>query len=220
MVTGPTDAIKELWKSGFFEKEVSLWDIENKLRSIRLNPGKPAINIALKRSNFIKYVGKTSNDVPLYIEKYGPSEEETDKEEIIYSKGYVYDFYRDIKQILQTVKNELFIVDNYVNEDLFDVYVEKIPDMVNIKILTSPTNIPSSFITVAKKFSLQNSKRFEARKSIDCHDRVIFVDNDAWVVGQSLKDAGKKPTYLIRVNKSQELKGIFNSVWNTAEKIF
>lgn len=90
------------------------------------------------------------------------------------------------------------IVDSYADEELFDIYVEKIPSNVSIMILTS-SNVSGTFRTIARRFSLQNQGRFEARESTDCHDRAVFIDEDAWVFGQSLKAAGKKPTYLIKI---------------------
>jgi hypothetical protein len=39
---------------------------------------------------------------------------------------------------------------------------------------------------------------FELRSSKELHDRLVLVDGDsAWIMGGSIKDAGKKATYLI-----------------------
>ena len=51
------------------------------------------------------------------------------------------------------------------------------------------------------------------------HDRVLFVDQRGWVIGQSIKDAAaKKPTYLIELNEpSLTADGeIHNRIWAAA----
>ena len=140
--------------------------------------------------------------------------------EIVYSKGYSYDFYRDIKIILQSAQKEVLIIDSYVNTELFDIYVEKIKKNIIIKILTNPRNPEkNAFYLVAKKFALKSKGKFEVKESRDCHDRVVFIDSDAWIFGQSLKDAGKKPTYLIKVHKVKDIQSIFDPIWREARKI-
>jgi hypothetical protein len=51
------------------------------------------------------------------------------------------------------------------------------------------------------------------------HDRVLFVDDRCWVIGQSIKDAArKKPTYLVEVTAGQ-MRNIYDQLWANATKI-
>lgn len=51
-----------------------------------------------------------------------------------------------------------------------------------------------------EKHKAQFQTNIELRRSKELHDRLIFVDQDvAWIMGGSIKDAGKKATYLIPV---------------------
>lgn len=60
------------------------------------------------------------------------------------------------------------------------------------------TNFDRATGTVMQKFKVKPGITFEARKSSEIHDRVIFIDGtECWVMGQSIKDAAKrKPAYM------------------------
>lgn len=136
------------------------------------------------------------------------------KEEKVYPKGHMYDFYKDIRDITKDVKNEVFVIDAYVDEELLNLYLEKIPLGVKIRILTNKPQ--GNFITVAKKFKVKPNVDFQVRKSKDCHDRLFFIDNECWVIGQSVKDAGKKPTYLVKIEGYDLFRKIFDDLWKNA----
>jgi hypothetical protein len=136
------------------------------------------------------------------------------QEEKVYEKGQIYDFYKDIREITQSAKKEVFLVDAYVNEEALDLYLDKIPSGIKIRILTNKPQ--GNFITVAQKFKTKPSVDFEVRQNQDCHDRLFFVDNTCWVIGQSIKDAGKKPTYLVRIESHDLFKLVFENLWNAS----
>lgn len=139
------------------------------------------------------------------------------KEEKIYPKGHVYDFYKDIRDMTKDAKNEIFVIDAYVDEDLLNLYLEKIPIGVKIKILTNKPQ--GNFVTVAEKFRDKPKVDFEVKKTNDCHDRLFFIDDKCWVTGQSVKDAGKKPTYLVKIEGYDLFRKVFDDLWNTASKL-
>ena len=139
------------------------------------------------------------------------------KGERIYGKGEIYDFYRDIRDITKNAKNEVFLVDSYVDEEALDLYIDKIPKGIKIRILTNKPQ--GQFLTVAKKFMARQNVNFEVRKSKDCHDRLFFIDNSCYVMGQSLKDAGKKPTYLVRIESQDIFKDIFEKLWDESSPL-
>jgi len=139
------------------------------------------------------------------------------KEEKVYPKGHIYDFYKDIRDITKDAKNEVFVIDSYVDEELFNLYLEKIPVGVRIRILTNSPQ--GNFVTVAKKFKMKPDVDFEVRQSKDCHDRLFFIDNECWVMGQSVKDAGKKPTYLVKIEAYDLFREVFNDLWKNASAL-
>jgi len=135
------------------------------------------------------------------------------EEEKVYPKGHVYDFYADLLETIKTARNEVLIMDAYPDEAVLNLYIKKIPTEVRIRILTNKPQ--GDFLTVAKMFKSQPKVDFEVRQSKDCHDRIFFVDKGCWVMGQSIKDAGKKPTYLARMEGYDSFRKVFDDLWNS-----
>jgi len=130
-----------------------------------------------------------------------------------YEPGDEYQFYRDLKTIIGFAKSELFIIDNYLDTQLFDIYMEKVQRSVFVKVLTNSVN--ESLRLVAEKFSRRGG--FELRSSRDAHDRVIFADERCWVIGQSIKDAARqKPTYIVEHSGAGIMRRMYHEIWASA----
>ena len=133
-----------------------------------------------------------------------------------YEPGAEYQFYRDLKTIVALATRELFIVDNYLDTQLFDVYVDGLNASVVVRVLTNQVGDPLRI--VAGKFARRGN--FELRSSRDVHDRVVFVDERCWVIGQSIKDAAKKkPTYIVEHVGATAMKGIYDPIWANAASV-
>jgi hypothetical protein len=141
----------------------------------------------------------------------------SDAKERVYEKGQVYDFYKDIRDITQLAKAEVFLIDAYPDEEVLDLYLEKVPVSVKIRILTN--NPKGKFVAVAHKFKMKPGVAFEVRRNNDCHDRIFFIDGECWVMGQSLKDAAKKPTYLVKIESNALFKKVFDDLWSQSAKL-
>src|SRR5215471_11870944 len=94
----------------------------------------------------------------------------------VYKPGDEYSFYRDLSSIVQTATQEVFIVDGCLGEELFNLYVSKIPDGTPVRILSN--NVGGNVETVARKYA--NGRRLELRSSGNIHDRAIFLDQRGW----------------------------------------
>lgn len=134
-----------------------------------------------------------------------------------YGIGDEYSFYRDLKTIVGFGTKELFIVDSYLDTQLFDVYMENVDAAaVAVRVLTD--NVAEPLKAVAEKFSKRGA--FELRSGKDAHDRVVFVDDRCWVMGQSIKDAAKKkPTYIVKHPGAASMKSIYESIWASATPV-
>jgi len=144
---------------------------------------------------------------------------EPQKGEKIYAPGDQYALYKDLKEIIGNAKSEVFIIDTYANEEIFDLYLEKVDQSVAIRFFTKEPS--TTLITVILKFANKPNVNFEAKSSSNIHDRVIFVDStDCWVLGQSIKDAAsKKPTYLIPVESLKDMKNLYEDLWSKGNPI-
>ncbi len=130
----------------------------------------------------------------------------------VYEPGDQYAFYRDLTSLIQTATQEVLIVDAYLDEEVFNLYVSKVPDGVTVRILSN--KIGGNVETVARMYA--KNKPLELRANADVHDRAVFLDQRGWVIGQSIKDAArKKPTYMIELNEPSltASRDIHNRIW-------
>ena len=128
-----------------------------------------------------------------------------------------YDLYKDLKNIFTNAKRNVFVVDAYIDTTVYDLYIDKIPPITKIRILTNRP--PSSVIEVGRKIAKTRSLEIATSNSV--HDRYIFVDGKGWMLGSSLKDAAKsKPTTLIQLQDAyKETFGLYETMWETGNKI-
>jgi hypothetical protein len=132
-----------------------------------------------------------------------------------YESGEQYAFYRDLSSIIATATRELFIIDAYLDEQVFNLYIDKVPTNATVRVLSN--KIGSNVKTVAKMYA--EGRSLELRSSADIHDRAVFLDQRGWVIGQSIKDAARaKPTYLIELEESllADIKKAYGRIWDAA----
>lgn len=136
----------------------------------------------------------------------------------VYEAGDDYDFYRDLSSLIVTATKDILIVDAYLDEQLFNLYVSKVPDNATVRILSN--RIGSNVETVARMYA--KSRSLELRSSADIHDRHVFLDHRGWIIGQSIKDAArKKPTYMIELNEPSltASRDAHNRIWMAATAV-
>jgi len=138
------------------------------------------------------------------------------KNEKIYDKASQYDIYKDLRDLVKKASKEVFIVDSWIDETIFELYVEDIPTKVPVRILTK--NYKPKFLTVAKM--LVKKRPLEIRINNDVvHDRYLFVDDRCLMLGSSIKDAGNKPTIITEIHKKDDMYKIWNNYFNSGTNI-
>ena len=114
----------------------------------------------------------------------------------VFGPGAVYDFFRALTDVIASADKSLFVVDPYLDTEVFDGYLSSLGSR-KIKVRLLANKYADNVGVAAEKFRAQHSSQIETRKTAAIHDRVIFVDDtECWVLGASIIDAGKKPTYL------------------------
>lgn len=106
----------------------------------------------------------------------------------VYQPGEEYEFYRDQSSLVETTTQDIFIIDAYLGEKVFNLYVAKVPATASVRILSN--RMDANVDTVARMYA--KTKPLELRSSADIHDRVLFIDRRGWVIGQSIKHAARK----------------------------
>ena len=139
----------------------------------------------------------------------------------VFGPGAVYDFFKSLRDLLASAQQSVLIVDPYLDDEIFDVYLTGMAHGIAVRLLTRHT--AASFPAAIAKFIQQSKMNVEARRSDRLHDRVIFLDGrSCWVLGQSIKDAAKsKVTYLAPLeNETVHLKREFyEQIWAEAKPI-
>ena len=133
----------------------------------------------------------------------------------VYEPGQEYEFYRDVTTCLHIAKKEIFVVDPYLNIEIFDVYARAISRTVLFRLLSA--NVPGDVVSLAQKYAAGGNLAFRTSASI--HDRVLFADDRVWLTGQSLKDAAKKkPTYIVEHDEPL-MRDVYERIWQGASTI-
>ena len=142
------------------------------------------INNNLIEQNYInKLVIKDHERIKFLEESFNKLEEKT-KINSIFFAGQIYDAYSLLVDILNKSKNEVVIIDNYIDKNLLDV-LSKTKKKVTI---------------VTNKYNNQDYEKYKEQynnvKLIinnDFHDRFIIIDRKIlYHCGASFKDLGKK----------------------------
>ena len=115
------------------------------------------------------------------------------KQNSIIYEGCIYDSYSLLLDILNEASEEIIIVDNYASKELFDILKN-----INKKIYVISKNLDSILIN---KYSKQYSNVTFINNDL-FHDRYIILDRKTvYVSGMSLKDLGKKYSYMYKMNE-------------------
>ncbi len=137
-----------------------------------------------------------------------------------YAPGDVYRFFADLKDVINSAEAEVMIVDPYFNGEAFDAYLASASSDLQIKILADRYSKDISAYT--EKHKAQYGSGIELKKNKRLHDRIIFIDVDvAWIMGGSIKDAGKKATYLIPLQTpiAKAKKEIYQQIWDNSKDV-
>lgn len=183
------------------------WD---EIKSI---PFKSAVNGMLhnlNRSGNFGVVVAFIHDVIARVENSLPQEADQ-----VFGPGAAYDFFRALNDLVSTAKTQLWVVDPYLDAEVFDGYMQALNPGISARLLTA--KYLNNVRVAAEKYQAQFGSAIEIRSSNDIHDRVIFVDHDqCWVLGASIKDAAlKKPTYLAPVSTDVaiEKRKLYEAIW-------
>ena len=125
----------------------------------------------------------------------------------LFFKGEFYDAYSLLIDILDSSKEEIIIVDNYIDKTLLDILKS-----INKKIIIITKNISK---TLKEKYEKQYHNITFIRND-NFHDRFIILDKEKlYNCGASLKDLGKKCFYIGEI----EEKELIENMQNRIEKI-
>jgi len=136
---------------------------------------------------------------------------------IIIDRKESHTFDKFLRGIFASAKSQVLIADPWVDETIFDNILDVIPKNNIIKFLYSHPE--KKFESRSKRFS-QEFKKYSVKKYKYFHDRFLIVDDSAYVLGPSIKDATDNSSALIVVFGSKEknlLQIYFQELWSKAK---
>lgn len=109
----------------------------------------------------------------------------------------------EVRELLQIATTPIVVVDNYIGLGTLDcLRVASHP----IQLLTGAHDaaIEKDFGRYLKEF-ISEGRAIEVRRHPKLHDRYIILNERCWLIGSSLKDAGKKIFSMIEITDTYEI---------------
>ena len=106
----------------------------------------------------------------------------------IFYDGEVYDSYTFILDLIKKAKNEIILIDNYIDDTVLTLFSKISDTKITIYANTISKQLKLDFEKYSKQYDNITLKTFK-----NSHDRFIILDKkDIYLIGASLKDLGKK----------------------------
>lgn len=106
----------------------------------------------------------------------------------IFYDGQIFDSYSFINDLLKLAKQEIILIDNYIDDSVFTLFSK----YQNIDFIIYTSNISKQLSLDYEKYTKQYSN-ITLKTFKNSHDRFIIIDkNELYHLGASLKDLGKK----------------------------
>jgi len=116
----------------------------------------------------------------------------------IFYDGQIFDAYAQIVGLIKQAKQSVVLIDNYIDETTLTM-LSKRNDEVTATVYTRP-------LSQQQQLDVQRHNQQYAPIAVNIcqhnHDRFLIIDNEVYVFGASLKDAGKKLFAYIRMQET------------------
>ena len=122
----------------------------------------------------------------------------------LFFEGQIYDAYSLLMDIFNTSKQEIIIIDNYIDKSLLDILKK-----INIKIIIITNKYNNDDYN---KYKMQY-KNITLKINNKIHDRFIIIDKkELYHVGASLKDLGKKCFAITRIENNSWINKLLQEI--------
>jgi len=139
-------------------------------------------------------VAKTEAQIESFVHSALPPREG------IFVDGQIYDAFEFIERLIKSAQKSILLIDNYVDESVLTMMSEK-QDGVTIEIYTK--EISNALQLAEKNFNTQYGG-LTLHTTQTFHDRFLIIDDKTiYLIGASLKDAGKRLFAFTQMNAAQ-----------------
>jgi len=137
---------------------------------------------------------------------------------IAVSHGQVFDYFDEIRRVIEAAKHDLFFVDPYLDAEFVSRYLGHISKGVTIRLLARERL--TTLLPAVELFARQSQSMVQVRSAPNFHDRYIFVDsNTCYQSGASFKDGAKSaPTTLTQITDAfTAMLQTYEALWGAAK---
>jgi hypothetical protein len=128
----------------------------------------------------------------------------------IFFDGQIFDAYVFFSEIIKKAKEEIILIDNYIDETTLTHLSKK---NKKVKVILYSKNLSKQLDLDIKKANEQYGG-FEIQSFAKSHDRFLIIDkNTVYHIGASLKDLGKKWFAFTKMDKVS-IENILNAIFN------
>lgn len=121
----------------------------------------------------------------------------------LFYEGQIYDAYSLLIDILNSAKENVILIDNYVDKKLLDIICN-----IKVKITIITSNKCNLTNTDIEKYNTEYHN-LELKYNSNFHDRFIIIDNNIlYHCGASFKDLGKKCFALNKIEEKEILENL------------
>jgi hypothetical protein len=135
----------------------------------------------------------------------------------IFSRKATHTFDKFLRTTLAGAKSQVLIADSWVDGTIFDTVLDVIPKDCTFKLIYAQAR--DKFEERANRFSRQYAK-FAHKRFKHLHDRFMVVDETAFMIGPSIKDAASdSPALVVTLGQKEKnsLQAFFWELWSKAK---
>ena len=133
----------------------------------------------------------------------------TEVKQNIFFDGQIYDAFSFIVGIVKKAKEEIVLIDNYVDINTLNILCKKNQGVDVVIATAGKGNLSAKDIN---KFNSQYPK-LSVKTTTNFHDRFLIIDKtEVYHIGASIKDAGKKTFGITRIEDKDLIQSLINKV--------
>lgn len=141
--------------------------------------------------------------IPIIREAKKLLEASASPSEIAVAAGNVFTAKSKVRELLETATAEVFIVDPYVGLGTLDC-LRTLTVPIRLLTGTHQNSVEPDFDRAIAAFAAEGHY-LQVRRLQQLHDRHLIFNDRCWLVGGSLKDAGKKPFNCIEITDQKAM---------------
>ena len=132
---------------------------------------------------------------------------------VVVAEGRVFEYFDELRKVIETAKTEVFFVDPYLDADFVSRYLPYVAEGVSIRLLGGPKK-RATLLPAVHLFAQQYRRPVTVRVSDGLHDRYLFIDKaNCYLSGASFKDGAKNaPAVLTQITDA------FEAMWDTYQQ--